>query len=506
MLKKRLHLLKSSFFVSSFLTASTIIAFVTQLLLASFFGISIEMDAYFAAIVIPTVVVRLLSGPLQSVFIPQYKQLVEQSGNYQTNSFYVQTFWIMMGLYLCISAIIFFLREPISFLLVSQENLLIQDITADLLIPMSLYTVFLGGYFVTQTLHIAEHSFFIPYASRFLSSCVTLIATYSLLPSQGIFAIAYALVLSSGFECSVSLLTLSKNVFQPLGNWQKSSWLPFIQLFLPLAIGSFIYRSTSIVDRSIASQLGSGAISTIGFSQKIVDSIAIFVAAGLSVVFLAAKSSTVAKKNSTELSDHLHTTVVTVSFIAIPIISFILFFNTGFIAALFERGSFTSETTEQVASTLQWYVGAIFALVIGSQLVNILFSLKKHITIVVINLIIFAGYIPLTFMLSRLYNTQGIAVSYSISTILTIICYGMIVSRYVHIPYKRIVLKLGLYTIASGIMCGFIGIIMIFFTQPTLISLAVSIVVGGSIYFLALMIMKEQMANVLFHYVKKQFT
>ena len=63
-------LLKSTLQITIFSILGILVSFVTQMIIAANFGATIERDAYFAAVVVPTYITTVLLGSLTVTFIP----------------------------------------------------------------------------------------------------------------------------------------------------------------------------------------------------------------------------------------------------------------------------------------------------------------------------------------------------------------------------------------------------------------------------------------------------
>jgi len=72
-------LLKPTIQITALSFAGIGLNFFTQLIIAYYFGTTIERDAYFSAIVIPTYLATILTGSIGSIFIPK---LIELKNNY----------------------------------------------------------------------------------------------------------------------------------------------------------------------------------------------------------------------------------------------------------------------------------------------------------------------------------------------------------------------------------------------------------------------------------------
>lgn len=444
----KIGLLKSAFFISFFSTISTVLAFLVQLILAKKFGAQLQMDAYFTAIGIPATIMKFLGAPLNFAFTPAYKEVEATIDKKKALHFYASVFWIYCLFFLLLATITFIYAQPISRIIIAGASKTTINLTSNLLRVVAFYIFFLGLYFTTQTLHITKQSFFIPFLSNTISTLIIVTYTYLFLPIQGIYAAVYGLALGALAESIINILFLPENIFF-LPKFDKKVFIKFLQLFLPLGIGSIIYKSTPVIDRYFASFLSHGDISVLGYGLKFLESIVGFLATGLSVVLLPISSQYTAEKDQEGLAGIFSWGVRATGFLVIPTICYLLFYSHTLIAALFQRGNFTAQATDKVATVLMVYSGALFALSLGGQFTNIFYAKKRHLQVVIINIILIPLYILSLSILSRLYGVYGIALAYTLNTLTTVIVFIFFIRKLITINWTQIGTSYGKFLLAA---------------------------------------------------------
>lgn len=458
MFKDKIKLLRSSFFVSAFTTFSTIFAFLVQLILAKEFGADFQMDAYFAAVAIPMLLVKLLGTPLSTVFVPLYKNVKYKENKAKTDAFYSSLFIGFFVFYLIIAAFIFISAFFIARWLIPGASYTTIQLTASLLRIAAFYLFFLGLYFTTQTLHIAEDSFFFPYLGNAFSSFSLITYTFVMIPYQGIYAPVYGLLLGAIIEFVISYFSLPRKI-----NWRfqfdKDIYRSFLKLFLPLGIGSLIYKSTPVIDKYFASFLLNGDISVISYGQRFLESLNGFLAMGFSVVMLSVSSRLAAKKETGNFNNTLSWSIRATGLLIIPVCFYLAFFGTDLIKALFQRGQFTPELSLRVGQILAIYSIALFGLGLSSQLTNIFYAKKKHLKLVLINLMMMAPYIILVKFFSERWGTNGIGFAYAIQTSSITLIYIFWSFRYLRHHFPEMIVSFTRFTISSLLMIATIWLV-----------------------------------------------
>src|SRR5690606_10929182 len=161
--------LYSAFSISFFSIAATVIGFIIQLFLAKTFGASYEMDAYFAVITFPLILVTFIGTPLNSVFIPLFKD-ASHKNEQEAGIFFSTVFWLFTGLMIFFSALFWFFSYPIASGMLAGSHIDTIQLATVLLKPVSIYLFFFCMFYVVQALHIAKNRYSFPYISYFIGS------------------------------------------------------------------------------------------------------------------------------------------------------------------------------------------------------------------------------------------------------------------------------------------------------------------------------------------------
>jgi putative peptidoglycan lipid II flippase len=479
-------LLQNASGVSIFTSLALLLTFIVQLVLADRFGATTVIDAYFAAAAIPPILARTLVLPLKSVFVPLYKETGTEK-QFRADRLFSFTFWSFFSLFLLIGTLIIIFSAPLAHRLIPGASAETLKTAARLLRLIGVFTFFNGTYFATQALHVAADKFLIAYAGNAVATFITLAYTLIFITSQGVAAVLYGGILGFSVAFLLNLVTLPRPILL------KPTVGPFLlrrfaSLFLPLAAGSLIFRSTPLIDRYFASFLPAGEIAVLGYASRVLEGLVATFSTGLAVVILPLSSRLAAERDHDRLAATFSWGLRVMAFLITPVCAYLLFFSPTVIGIVFERGAFTPADTRRVALTITAYTGAIFALSLGSQLANYLYARKRHLTLVAVNLALIIPYVLLVAIFSRTSGVPGIAAAYSLLTAATVLVYLFLNRDLLKSTWEELFLSFGRFFIAAVFML----IILIAATPlvsgraPILLVLAAQIVGGALTYAAAL--------------------
>ena len=242
---------------------------VTVSLTAKYFGISMERDMWLYTNTLILTITGMLWGPVNEVFRAKFIFLKEEEGEGKallcTRSLF--SFVIIMALLIGLLLAVF--SHHISDMLVNDNasrevfwklflllipTLLIRELTM-------LCTSLLNAYNV----------FYIPEYANLFSGLVNIFLLILLAPLIGI----YSLLVSCYFSLSVLLVAVvyfiknRKIKLIDKGNFFDIKYMmPFVLFALPLYLPYFVGQLNEIVQNALASSLGSGTISILGYSKQ----------------------------------------------------------------------------------------------------------------------------------------------------------------------------------------------------------------------------------------------
>lgn len=197
---------------------------------------------------------------------------------------------------------------------------------------------------------------------------------------QNIRLIAYGLLFGAAIETVLGFVGLAA-----IGQRLRWAWPPIDKLIhmgqvvgLPL-IGQLIRIFAGAAERAIASYLGPGSLTAVSYANRIISTMERFIFRGFVI-------STI-QSYTARATPHWRRDIRLLLLISIPITIILAVLPTPLITIVFERGRFTAESTQLVATTLRFYALAIPVLAF-SRIPNALAYAKTMSRILLLNSIL----------------------------------------------------------------------------------------------------------------------
>ena len=193
-------------------------------------------------------------------------------------------------------------------------------------------------------------------------------------------------------------------------------------------LGFMIRYSIRVIERSIASLIMVGGVSSYYFAFKIFTAIQVvignsFAVTGISSLVQARESADLMKVKILRLLGR-------VSLIVAPVILVIFFFGDYFVQFVFERGAFDSNSVETTTAVLYWLAPGILFISMVPILNSALYSIKKHFWVFVNMATVGAINISLAYLLGDLMGITGLALSVSLTGFLSFVSLVLIMRKH----------------------------------------------------------------------------
>jgi len=482
------QMVKSTAIITFFLALNILVGLLTQIILAAKFGAKFEMDAYLAAVTLPTLIITVLMNSLRVTFVPVFIEYEKKENNKEAWRIainFINTFFVIL-LFIAIVGVIF--APGLISLVVPGFSLMSKHLAIQLIRIMFPAIVFSGLAAVFSSLYYARQRFLLPSISPFLNSFVIFGCVLVLANKLGIRAVATGMIMGSFAQFLLlgpGIMKESKYKFSL--NFRHPGVIRIGKLIIPLILASIFYKAVTLVDRMIASGLPEGSIAYLGYAHKAVALLVMLVSTGISLTILPRMSIYAAERNNQKLRETLSLAIRMAVLIVIPIIAGLVVLRVPLIQLILERGAFTNEATHAVALTLLCYSGAIFGLTLGGILTPTFYALQDVKTVVKVGVIGAILNITLDLILVRYFSYVGIAIALSIATLFSI-------SLFLVILQKRLGGIGGLEILKSFVKIGASAILMMLsisifrnfwtFSQPggQVLFLGMSIALGLGIY------------------------
>jgi putative peptidoglycan lipid II flippase len=428
-------MLRSSLLVTFFAISGSALGFLIQLMLARQYGIDGTVDAYFFAISWPTFIAGLLAAILSFDLVPY---LIAHEAN---PSYHARLMGSILVGVIFLALVITVLGRTIGqlqILALPTNSLILAYEHLDLLIGLSWLAS--GFQIINSCLAAMLNSVKRYIFSAFLSILPYLGTIFFLIGTINYARIEFILIglmLGTLISILISMFLLRKSLFPLLEGgilWKDLSQIALKSPLTAIAMSSF--SAYAVVDAYWAPKIGSGALSSLGYAQRLIIGLGNLAVAGASAVVIPHIAELNRKRNFIESKRLVIRTEIYVGLLAIIPALLFLIFAEPIVRILFARGAFKLNEIIVVSGLLRHMSIGMVAMLLSVISLRILFCFKN--TGVIAALVGFV-WIALYFLLSMLWypaGVLGIGNAYSLSWLMTLTFILIIIFRKFHCNVK----------------------------------------------------------------------
>jgi len=256
--------------------ASQLLALYKSRFTAMNFGATNYMDAYNFSLSIATFLFAFVTTGITTVIIPAYVKKCDKS---VVNSFIT----IIYSIVYILSFLIIVFRRPISIILTDRDSNFI-DIVSEFLIYVFLIQGITSFLAVTTAYYQCINRFNTPKIILFfINLFITIILISGIINDFNQYILL--LLLGSVLNLIIDLSIVIKFGFRyrPEFKWKNKELKKLLIIFLPTVFSSGVYQLCSLVDTTLATNLGEGMSTILGYSSQILSMINTVIIGNLSV-------------------------------------------------------------------------------------------------------------------------------------------------------------------------------------------------------------------------------
>ncbi len=335
-----------------------IAGFLRESIIAKQFGANHQTDGYLLAFSFITLIIAMISGGFNNVFLPQYIKskkeaplAAEKNANGILNGTVVIFLLLTIPGFLCVPYLL-----PVIFgTMTAQTEKVAVEIT-------QFFFLFMSGIALNGILesYLQGRRIFVP--SQISKLLATLMgAIFSLLVSEqfGMSSLAYGFVFGTTLGIIIQFFYLWKSGF----HWKatikmdKSFLIPFLTLLIPALLNSVVGQINMFVNKIFAAGTIAGAITYLNNASLLVSiPQSIYGTTIATIIFtLLSEQAEDPKKFQQTVFTGLQISFLTLMPVAIGL----FLIGEAAISFVFERGQFTAEDTTKTYIALLWYLPLI---------------------------------------------------------------------------------------------------------------------------------------------------
>lgn len=503
-LRSKLGIASLLFFIATiFLKISGLLR---DMLIAYYFGDSYVADAYFAAFVIPNMIILFFTTGMKNAFVPSYIQAQQDKrGTEHFNQIFRSS--ILISTLLSLVGVVFAKYYiPVLFPDFHEKG---QEIAIFVSIILFISVFFVGMNSVLEAFFDSEHKFSLSMISQMIVVISTIISALLFAKEIGAYSLALGYligtILSLIFKLSLILPRRLLRFKIPI-NWKEIR--SFYVVFIPVALTVAIGQINLTVDNIFASYFETGVVTYVNYAKDIVHFPQAIIGVVIGTIIFPTLSKAIAKKEMSRFKRGIERGLTLMYFILFPAIVGMMLLMPNLIELLYERGQFSHEATLATSTVAYYYFGSVLFFSLHNVITKGFYTLQKgHLILFIGGLSIFVN-ILLNYLFTKLIGYQGIPLASSVTAFLyvggTFIVFLKLIKG---LNLKYIGLEFFKITMAVFIMSFVLYVSKPFFTPfPNIIQMIVVSIVGALLYFLSAYLIKANSFKFLFQQIFSRTT
>ena len=304
--------------------------------------------------------------------------------------------------------------------------------------------------------------------------------------------------------------------YRPKINLKDPVMKDMMILILPVVIGVGANQINSIVDKSLASLLGTEVVASFSYAIKLYEFVqALFITSILAVIYPRLSSMIVSDRMDSFLNS-LKKTMNVIIVALVPIIVGCIVLSRQIVEVLFQRNAFTSKDTTMTASILWIYVIGILAFALRDVLTRGFYSMEDSKTPRINSIISIVFNISLNLILVKPLGYKGLAIATAVSAYIGLLLFNRSMRKkiegyssrdnyivFVKSLFAALIMGLGVKLVYGIVASSLVGGLLF-----KLIALASAVGVGVIVYALIMHFLRveeyEMIFDMFFGVVKKK--
>jgi putative peptidoglycan lipid II flippase len=481
---------------------SQVAGLVRQILATRAFGTGGIMDSYNTANIFPNLLFSLLAGgALASAFVPTFTAFLVKDDHpsaWKLASAIVNLVVLALTTLSFISALF---APQIARLLAPGDSPAFHLLTAQLLRILLITSTIFGASGLLSGILNAHQRFWLPSLASAIYWVGLIIGLLFFVPSLGIYGLAWGAVLGACLHLLIQLpdlFRLPKRHYTPTLGLGNPSVREVVVLMGPRLISVATLQVNAVVTAIIANGLTTGSLSAINWAFPIMTMPLVIIGSGVGIATLPTFSAQVARGEISALRNSLTAALRGVLLLAIPATLGLILLRQSLITFLFQRGNFTSLSTEMTAWALLWYTAGLVFHCVLEILVRAFFALHDTKTPAIVSAGAMGLNILFCFAFSALFSRigwmplGGLAFAISFSTAIETTTLFLLLRKRLHGIQGK---ELAKGTIAAVIGTLGMSAAIIFWLQSSqhysaALTTLVGVAIGGIIYGLLLLLLR----------------
>lgn len=494
---------------------SKILGFGRELVLTYFYGATEISDVYITSSTIPTILFASVGTALATTFIPLFYELDKNNGREESLKFTNNIFNIVIIIGLMVSIFGYIFAKPLVKLFAMDFSGEKLKVAVDFTKIMIFGVIFIAlSNMMTAWLQISG-KFTIPgMVGLPFNICIIIGIVISSKGNINTMAIGTLIAMTTQFLFQLPFAIKNGYKYKLYINLKCGYVKKMMGLIVPVFIGVGVNQINAVVDRSLASTLGDGAITVLNSANRLKGFVlGLFISTIVTVIY-PTLSKLSNGDNKEQFAKSVAQSVNTVVLLIIPISVGAIVLAEPVVRIVFERGAFDSEATSMTAIALACYSLGMIGFGLREILNRVFYSIQDTKTPMINGALAMVLNIILNIILIKFLGHAGLAIATSMSALICIVLlFNSLKKKIGYFGQDKIIKTTGkslISAIVMGVVTYFIynildNILGVGFIQEA-IALFVSIGIGAIVYGGLVILLKVEEVNIITDMIKRKIS
>jgi len=450
---------KASLLLTGINICGVTLVFLSNIVIARYFGAGKEMDIYFSAITLPLYIVTIFSFTLSFTFIPIFSQAEKRAERHlwETTSSFLNLSSILAVL-ICVAGI-YFSKELMSVIVpgFSQDEVRRAAVLMSLMFPIIIFSVINE---LMASIYYSHNRFLAPSLNKLLGPSFTILFVLMFGSRLNTSSLVIATITAYFVQMVILLLGFLKNKdfrYSFYINIRDPEMKKIFGLMAPLVITMLITKAMPLTDRYFLSQFPEGSITFVSYAYRITLRLLEIVVSGITVALFPAMAASAGLPDRRNLYYYMTRGIKVTFFFIVPFAVLFMFFGKPAIRIIFEGGKFSSHDVDAMFKPFSLYLISAPAIAVAGILYKTFYALQKNLFIASVNVAMTLLYIGLCAALLKYFGYLAIPLAHAISFNLNMVIAAVLINKYLRTSgYYSFVPEIG-----KNLLCAF-GIALIF--------------------------------------------
>jgi putative peptidoglycan lipid II flippase len=408
-----------------------LVSLVKEVTVAATFGTGDALEAFLIALLLPSYVMRLVSGSFNAALIPVYIQVREKEGHAAAQRLFSGAVAFTSAMLLVATAVLALAGPYLLPLLASgftPDKLQLAQRLFYLLLPLLVINGVVSNY---EAVINAGERFALPALAPMMVPLTTTAFLVAGGSGWGVDVLALGLVTGLLLQLCILAWFLYKQGSSLWPRWHglEPALRQVMGQYLPMLAGSTLMGGTWLVDQSIATRLAPGSVAVLSYSRNLIDPVLSIGSLALGSAILPFYTRMVVGADWKGIRHTLKTYIRLILLVTVPVTIALVLLSDYLVGLVLQRGRFTPGDTAAVSRVLQMYALQVPFFSLGILVVRLISSLGASHILMWGTLISFVLNIVFDVALLQLFGVAGVALSTSLVYMVAYAFLGLMLSR-----------------------------------------------------------------------------